>query len=231
MKAVQPVLFDVASDPLAKVEQRHLSGEGIRQRNPALFDAVQRMCAAGMSCRLVAGLSGLSKNTVAQIAQAGVGTAQANKRLADMARANLTVALDEMQHRLETGQMKDSDRNVAIGILMQHLPQLDGVQQTLLVKHEHSAPQFAGLLDELRSKMGLTGPDAGANARALDQVVDVIPVTEDMESPASVSRDREGRRDDTVSATLAHPTDRGGEGVEAQKTGSPLAMDPTEPKS
>lgn len=235
MKTEQPLLFSVSADPLAKVEQRHLSGEGIRQRNPALFEAVQRMTAAGMSCRLVAGLTGLSKNTVAQIGHAGVGTAEANKRLADMARSNLMVALDEMQHRLESGAMKDSDRNVAIGILMQHLPQLDGVQQTLVVKHEHTAPQFAGLLDELRAKMGLTEPEPGANARpAAGTVIDAAALgdtADDMESPADSITNRDEAANDTVSATADHPATAGGAGVDANFAGHHIAMESTEPKS
>jgi len=241
MKAASPehpALFSLA-EVTEKAEQRELTGEGIRQRNPELYAAVVQMGKAGFSCRLAAEVSGLSKNTCAQIFLAGVGTGERNQLLADRASKNALLILDAMAEKLETsaGNLKMGDLSVAFGIVATHLPQLQG-GPSMTVRVEHTAPQFSGLLEELRAKMGLVAgsaeqrADRSAGSVVLDAVA--IDTAEDMESPASVASNRdEGARDTAYASPTAAgtPQQTGGAGVAAAVRGDGVAMDLSESKS
>jgi hypothetical protein len=228
----QPALFSLAAIT-DKAEQRELTGEGIRQRNPALYDAVVKMGKAGFSCRMAAELAGISKNTAAQIFLAGVGTGERNQLLADRASKCALLILDALAEKLETssGNLKMAELSVGLGIIATHLPQLQG-GPSMTVRVEHTAPQFSGMLEEIRQKMGLAGGAVEQRARGdrAELVVDAeaIAPAGDMESPAIVSLDRDGRSDDTAfvsRSTESTPSKQGGAGVVAALDGDGLAMD------
>jgi len=234
----QPALFSLA-ELTEKAEQRELTGEGIRQRNPELYAAVVQMGKAGFSCRMAAEIAKLSKNTVAQIFLAGVGTGERNQMLADRASKNALLILDAMAEKLETsaGNLKMSDLTLAFGVTATHLPQLQG-GPSMTVRVEHTAPQFAGLLEELRGKMGLGADsaeqmtDRSAGSVVLEAVT--IDTAEDMESPASVAANRDIAARDTAFASpvaAGTPQQTGGAGVASAVRGDGVAMDLPESKS
>ncbi len=234
----QPALFSLA-EVTEKAEQRELTGEGIRQRNPELYAAVVQMGKAGFSCRMAAEIARLSKNTVAQIFLAGVGTGERNQLLADRAGKCALLALDAIAEKLETsaGNLKMGELSVALGIIATHLPQLQG-GPSMTVRVEHTAPQFSGLLEELRAKMGLGADSAEqrADRPAGSVVLDAVAIdtAEDMESPDSVASNRdEGARDTAYASPTAAgtPQQTGGAGVAAAVRGDGVAMDLSESKS
>ena len=188
------------------------------------------MAANGFSCRLIAELTGVSKNTAAQIATAGVGTVEANQRLAKLLSQNLLLMAEEVNHRLTNGDgIKTSDLAVMIGIHAQHLPVLQGApSQTVLVKHEHEGPAFTALIAELRGRMGLGAEIAQTKADLAAPVKGrEIPVAVDMESPAFAAFEPVAPLFDTA----FDAAQAGGEGVARTAAGPPPPMDMDEPKT
>lgn len=108
----------------------------------------------------------------------------------------------------------------------------------MTVRVEHTAPQFSGLLEELRAKMGLGADSAEqrADRSAGSVVLEAVSIdtAEDMESPASAAAYRDGAARDTAFASpvaAGTPQQTGGAGVAPAVRGDGVAMDLREPKT
>lgn len=223
--AIQPALFSL-DEYFERAEQRELTGEGVKRRSPELYAAVKRMATLGFSLRLAGELTGISKNTVAAIYSDGVGTAELNSQLASRAGRCAMLALDAIEQRLERpDNIKTSDLAVMLGIIATHLPQMQG-GPSMTVKVEHTAPQFSGLIEEIRTRMGLAADSGNQRAETEKpaQATEIRPAV-DMESSALSATFSVDMPTDTVYGSVSHSGPTGEGGVSALESRGGEAMD------
>lgn len=138
----------------ASVAFSNHNGEGLRQDNPRLYQAVVNMLREGCGIRLAAKLSGCSTNTVLAIGQAnGLSSKEMKSETAKILRAFVRLGAERLLENVDTLPL--SQLAVAIGIANDKAGNLDG-QPSAIIEHRAAKMDRAEAEKRLRAALDIS---------------------------------------------------------------------------